>query len=82
MVGFSSFELLPDETAIVHFSKTDNAFHGAICDVLSWEEAKLLQSRNVRHYNWQQDLGLKGLQQSKKKYQPCHFLKKFTVRKL
>lgn len=62
-------------------SKTDNAFHGGICDVLSWEEAKLLQSRNVRHYNWQQDLGLKGLQQSKKKYQPCHFLKKFTVRK-
>jgi hypothetical protein len=80
LVGFSSFELLPGGTAIVHFSKTDNAFHSGICDVLYWEEAKRLQARNVRHYNWEQDLGLQGLQQSKKKYRPCHFLKKFTVR--
>jgi len=79
LVGFSSFELLPGGTAIVHFSKTDNAFHRGLCDVLYWEEAKLLQARNVKHYNWEQDLGLQGLQQSKKKYEPCHFLKKFTV---
>ncbi|MDP2826363.1 MAG: hypothetical protein Q8O52_27205, partial [Sulfuritalea sp.] len=37
------------------------------------------EMRSVRHYNWEQDLGLQGLQQSKKKYEPCHFLKKFTV---
>lgn len=81
LVGFSSFELLPGEMAIVHFSKADHALHGGICDVLYWEEAKLLKTRGVRHYNWEQDLGLQGLQQSKKKYQPSRFLKKFTVRK-
>lgn len=80
LVGFSSFELLPGGTAVVHFSKTDHAFHRGLCDVLYWEEAKLLQARGVIHYNWEQDLGLQGLRQSKKKYQPCHFLKKFTVR--
>lgn len=80
LVGFSTFELLPGEMAIVHFSKADHAFHGGVCDVLYWEEARLLQARGVRHYNWEQDLGLHGLQQSKKKYQPCRFLKKFTVR--
>jgi hypothetical protein len=80
LVGFSSFELLPGGSAIVHFSKTDHAFHRGLCDVLYWEEAKLLQARGVRHYNWEQDLGLPGLQQSKKKYEPCHYLKKFTVR--
>ncbi|MDO8958566.1 MAG: phosphatidylglycerol lysyltransferase domain-containing protein [Rhodocyclaceae bacterium] len=81
LVGFSSFELLSGGMALAHFSKADNAFHGGICNVLYWEEAKRLQTRGVKHYNWEQDLGLKGLQQSKKKYRPCHFLKKFTVRK-
>ena len=81
LVGFSSFELLHGGTAVVHFSKADNAFHGGICAVLYWEEAKLLQAKGVRHSNWEQDLGLPELQQSKKKYRPCHFLRKFTVRK-
>jgi len=81
LVGFSSFELLPNEMAIVHFSKADHALHGGICDVLYWEEAKLLKTRGVRHYNWEQDLGLNGLRQSKKKYQPTRFLQKFTVSK-
>jgi hypothetical protein len=70
LVGFSTFELLPGGTAIVHFSKADNAFHGGICDVLNWEEARLLKARGVRHYNWEQDLGLQGLRKSKKKYKP------------
>lgn len=81
LVGFSAFELLPGGTAVVHFSKADNAFHGGACAVLYWEEAKLLHAEGVRYYNWEQDLGLPELQQSKRKYQPCHFLKKFTVRK-
>jgi hypothetical protein len=79
LVGFSSFELLPGEMAIVHFSKTNHTFHGGVCDVLYWEEARLLKARGIRHYNWEQDLGLQGLHQSKQKYQPCDFLKKFTV---
>ncbi|MDP2823552.1 MAG: GNAT family N-acetyltransferase [Sulfuritalea sp.] len=51
LVGFSSFELLPGGTAIVHFSKTDNAFHRGICDVLYWEEARLLKTRGVSAYS-------------------------------
>jgi hypothetical protein len=80
LVGFSSFERLPGDTAIVHFSKADHAFHGGVCDVLYWEEARLLHAGGIRHYNWEQDLGLPGLHQSKKKYQPCHFLTKCIVR--
>ena len=80
LVGFSSFERLPGGTAHVPFSKADHAFHGGVCDVLYWEEARLLHARGVKHYNWEQDLGLPGLHQSKKKYQPCHFLTKCIVR--
>ncbi len=79
LIGFSSFELLPCGTAIVHFSKADNAFHGGACSLLYWEEARLLLDRNVTHYNWGSDLGLPSLRQSKQKYKPSHFLKKFTV---
>jgi hypothetical protein len=80
LVGFSSFELMPGGTAIVHFSKADNSFHGGVCDVLFWEEAKLLRSSGVTHYNWGTDLGLQSLRLSKKKYKPCQFLRAFTVR--
>jgi len=79
LVGFSSFELLPGGTATVHFSKADNAFHGGICNVLYWEEARLLQTLGVTHYNWGPDLGLLSLRQAKKKYKPCRFQRKFTV---
>lgn len=79
LVGFSSFELMRHDTALVHFSKTDNTFHPGVCDVLYWEEAKVLQAKGIKHYNWEQDLGLPGLRHSKKKYEPCHFLNKYTV---
>jgi hypothetical protein len=79
LVGFSSFELMSGGTATVHFSKADNAFHGGICNVLYWEEARLLQTLGVTHYNWGPDLGLQSLRQSKTKYKPCQFFKKFTV---
>lgn len=79
LIGFSSFERLPGDMAIVHFSKADHAFHGGACNVLFWEEAKLLRASGVTHYNWGTDLGLQHLRQSKKKYTPCNFLKTFTV---
>lgn len=79
LVGFSSFELVHKNTALIHFSKTDNTFHPGICDVLYWEEAKILKTKDIQHYNWEQDLGIPGLHQFKMKFEPCHFLKKFTV---
>jgi hypothetical protein len=79
LVGFSSFERVHDNMALIHFSKTDATVHPGICDVLYWEEAKILKTKGIQHYNWEQDLGLPGLQHFKMKFEPCHFLKKFTV---
>lgn len=79
LLGFSTFELAPDGTAVVHFSKTDHRLHRGLCDALYWEEAKLLRARGVKHCNWGPDLGLQGLRQAKAKYQPCQRLKKFSV---
>lgn len=79
LIGFSAFELLPGGTALVHFSKADNALHGGIYAVIYWEEAKILHAKGIKFYNWEQDLGLSQLRESKRKYQPSHLLKKFTV---
>jgi len=80
LVGFSTFELTSGNTAMIHFSKTDNGFHSGIGNVLCWEEARLLQAVGITHSNWGPDLGLMGLRQYKMKYRPCHFLKKYIVR--
>lgn len=79
LLGFSTFELAPDGTAMIHFSKTDHRAQRGLCEALYWEEAKLLRARGVTHYNWGTDMGLQGLRQAKAKYQPCHRLKKYTV---
>jgi len=79
LIGFTIYEILSSEYAISHFAKADIGFHKATNDVLNWEEAKILNSRGVKYFNWEQDLGITGLRQSKKKYEHSAFLKKFTV---
>lgn len=79
LVGFSSFEIVRNDTALIHFSKTNSAIHPGICDLLYWEEARILHAEGITHANWEQDLGLPGLRHFKMRFEPCHFLKKFTV---
>lgn len=79
LVGFTAYEILPHHCALSHFVKADYEFSG-ITDVLNWEEAKRLLSKDVRYYNWEQDLGIPGLRHSKEKYSPSLLMKKFVVR--
>lgn len=80
LVGFTSFEILSDDFAISHFAKTDTMHHRSALDVLNWEEAKILESKGIKYFNWEQDLGLKGLRTFKEGYKPAFFLEKFVVR--
>ncbi len=79
LVGFTLYELLPNNGAISHFLKADNCYHSGINDILSWEEAKHLFRKGVTYYNWEQDLGIPGLRFSKEKYSPSLLMKKFTI---
>lgn len=78
MLGFSIEELLPNKNAMSHFIKADNSFRG-IYEYLNQELAKHLESKNVLMWNWQQDLNLKNLRETKLGYRPISFLKRFTV---
>jgi hypothetical protein len=80
LIGFTAYEILSEEYAIAHFSKADTKHHSAIYDILNWEEAKALCDEKVIYYNWEQDLGIQGLQDSKLKYKPCFFLSKFIIK--
>lgn len=79
LIGFSTFELVQQSTAITQFSKANHAIHPGVCDVLYWEEAKLLLDKGIKYYNWEQDMGIPNLRQSKQKYGPSYFLKKYSI---
>ncbi|MCM2339363.1 MAG: phosphatidylglycerol lysyltransferase domain-containing protein [Burkholderiales bacterium] len=80
--GFTVYEILSNDFVISHFAKANKKHNRAISDVLNWEEAKILNKKGIKYYNWEQDLGMSGLRYSKEKYKHSFFLKKFVVSKL
>ncbi len=79
LVGFTVYEILSSEYVISHFAKADTKYHRSVSDVLNWEEAKILHSKGVKYFNWEQDLGIPGLRKSKEKYKPAFHLKKVVL---
>lgn len=80
LVGFTIYEILPDNFVLSHFAKSDTHHDRSITHILNWEEAKILESKGIKHSNWEEDLGLDGLREYKLEYRPCLFLEKFTVK--
>jgi len=70
MVAFCVFSALNRATADIHFEKADPAVKGA-AQVINWETARLLAPRFL-WLNREQDLGLEGLRQAKRSYDPDH----------
>ena len=80
LVGFTAYEVLSDDFVMSHFAKADVEYHNTINDILNWEEAKLLNEKGIKYFNWEQDLGIQGLRYSKEKYKHSFFLKKFIIK--
>ena len=78
LVGFFTYELLSKDFAIGHFGKALIDYIG-IYDALAWELGKALNLQNVPYFNYEQDLGLEGLRQAKRKLRPAYFLNKYIV---
>lgn len=78
--GFSINELLPNGYAICHFEKALKSTHNYIGTYLVKEVARALHQYGAKLVNWEQDLGLEGLRNSKKSYLPIKFLYKYSVR--
>ena len=81
LIAYSIFNLTSDNYAVAHFSKADIAYDG-VYEYLMRECATILLDLNCKFLNYQQDLGLSGLKQSKKSFRPTHYLKKYMVQKI
>jgi len=78
MVGFVISELTSAGYAVLHFEKADTS-HKDIFLYLKQVNARELTSSGVKYINYEQDLGIEGLRQSKMLMHPVRFLKKYTV---
>jgi hypothetical protein len=69
LAAFSIFSRLNADMFDIHFEKSDPAFKGA-AQVINQETAKHLAPR-CRYLNREQDLGIAGLRQAKRSYDPA-----------
>jgi hypothetical protein len=78
LIGFSVVSLLNKTVACEHFEKIDHQYKGA-AQVLVNETAKLLP-KTVLYLNREQDMGIQGLRQAKRSYDPELILKRYQLR--
>ena len=77
LIGFSVVSLLNETVACEHFEKIDHQYKGA-AQVLVNETAKRLPE-DVLYLNREQDMGIMGLRQAKRSYDPELILKRYRL---
>jgi hypothetical protein len=77
MVAYSIYEIR-DDYAIGHFEKALKE-HNGLYDYLKHTTAKELHEKGVKYINYEQDLGIVGLRQTKLLLHPEHYLKKYSI---
>ncbi len=76
-VGLIISEQITSSTCVLHFAKADVRYKG-IYQYMYQEYACALPS-SCLYLNWEQDMGMPGLRQSKKSYIPHHMLHKMRI---
>lgn len=77
IVAFSSGEMLNDDTAIIHFEKSDPTIRG-LYQVIN-HEFVVHAWPHTTYINREEDMGIPGLRHSKESYNPDHFVEKYDV---
>ncbi|HTE48992.1 MAG TPA: phosphatidylglycerol lysyltransferase domain-containing protein [Candidatus Paceibacterota bacterium] len=78
MVAFVVAEIRNSDYAVGHFAKTDSAIKG-VSAYLIQSLARILSARDIKYFNYEQDLGLQNLRIAKERFRPAFFLKKYTA---
>jgi uncharacterized protein len=79
IIAWSVFSPQTADMATVHFEKFDPAIKGC-AQVINWETAKYLLE-NYKYINREQDMGIEGLRQAKRSYEP-EFMVPFITSRL
>lgn len=77
IVAFSIGEMLNDDTAIIHFEKSDPKIRG-LYQVIN-HEFVVHAWQHTTYINREEDMGIPGLRKSKESYNPDHFVEKYDV---
>lgn len=77
LAAFAIFSQLNSNMADVHFEKFDPEVKG-IGQAINWETAKSLAGK-YKYINREQDLGIEGLRQAKRSYDPEYILSAFFL---
>lgn len=80
LVAFSIAEVLHDGYSVIHFQKALGQTYVGVNAYLMRECARVLLERGCSLVNYEQDLGIPGLRQAKKSFDPVARLEKYVVR--
>ncbi len=81
LIAFWLIGLRENKCSVSHFEKADTKNYDGIFPYFKQQVAKqLLEKKDIKYINLEQDLGIPGLRQSKQAYKPSQTLKKFIVR--
>jgi len=78
ILAWTIFSPQTETMATIHFEKFDPSIKGC-AQVINWETAKYLK-RTYRFINREQDMGIEGLRQSKRSYEPEYMVDFITSR--
>jgi len=77
LAAFTIFSPLNANTIDIHFEKFDPTIKG-VAQTINWETAKFLEE-TFKYCNREQDMGIAGLRQSKRSYDPECILTPYTL---
>ena len=80
LIAFWIIGLRENKCSVSHFEKADTKNYDGIFPYFKQQVAKqLIEKKDIKFINLEQDLGIPGLRQSKQAYKPSQTLKKFLV---
>lgn len=77
LIGYFLGEIINSDYGVCHFIKCDNSYKG-VYSYLMREVGRFFDGKTT-FINFEQDLGIPGLRQSKTLFRPIHFLKKYKI---
>lgn len=77
VVAFSVGEMLNDDTAIIHFEKSQPEMRG-LYQAINYEFVRHAWSHTT-YINREEDMGIPGLRKSKESYNPVRYVEKYDV---
>jgi hypothetical protein len=81
LIGATISEMVDQDYFICHFMNMDHSFKGGSSYLVN-QTCKEILKTGRKFINFEQDMGLQNLRQSKKTYEPVHFLKKYILKKI